>query len=61
MFLTTERESVAEAIMKKHGELGSCTVVVGRREKTRQEEFLFGSVSGQIVRNTQNCSVWVVG
>jgi nucleotide-binding universal stress UspA family protein len=57
---TTGGETLAETILKKQQELGSCTIVVGRKGKSRQEEFLFGSVSSRIVREARHCSVWVV-
>ena len=53
-------EPVADVILRAHENLGTCTVVVGRREKSRQEEFLFGSVSSRIVKNARRCSVWVI-
>jgi nucleotide-binding universal stress UspA family protein len=33
---------------------------VGRKGRTRTEEFLFGSVSSKIVHHAQECTVWVV-
>lgn len=51
---------VAEMIMKGQAELGSCTIVIGRRRKSRKEEFLFGSVSSRLVKQARMCSVWVV-
>ncbi len=36
------------------------TVVVGRKGVSRQEEFLFGSVSSKIMRKAHGCTVWVV-
>jgi nucleotide-binding universal stress UspA family protein len=36
------------------------TLVVGRKGLSRKEEFLFGSISGKIVRTARNCTVWVV-
>jgi nucleotide-binding universal stress UspA family protein len=56
----TDREAVAEAILKKHEEIGSCTIVLGRRGMSQQEEFLFGSVSSRVVHKARRCSVWVI-
>ncbi len=58
--LESDSEPVADVILKAHESLGTCTVVVGRRAKSRQEEFLFGSVSSRIIKHAKKCSVWVV-
>ena len=58
--LESDGETVADVILRAHEKLGTCTVVVGRRTKSRQEEFLFGSVSSRIVKHASKCSVWVV-
>jgi nucleotide-binding universal stress UspA family protein len=58
--LSTDREVVAEAILNKHEEIGSCTIVLGRRGMSHQEEFLFGSVSTRVVHKARRCSVWVI-
>jgi nucleotide-binding universal stress UspA family protein len=52
--------SVAELILHelRTGEYG--TVVIGRRGVSKREEFLFGSVSNRIVRESKDCAVWVV-
>ena len=52
--------AVTESILKKQADTGSCTVVIGRRKKSRKEEFLFGSVSSHIIKHARKCSVWVV-
>jgi len=51
---------VAESILKKQADTGSCTIVIGRRKMSRKEEFLFGSVSSRLVRQAEGCSVWVI-
>ena len=40
----------------------SCTVVVGRRHKTKTEEFLFGSTSTRLIREAKGAHrpIWVV-
>ena len=52
--------TVPEAVLDEHRKAGSCTIVVGRGGKSREEEFLFGSVSSRIVHRAQGCSVWVI-
>jgi nucleotide-binding universal stress UspA family protein len=52
--------SIAECILSERETLQSGTIVIGRKGVTRQEEFLFGSVSSMIVRKAKGCAVWVV-
>lgn len=52
--------SVGEALMEYQRRHGFGTVVVGRRGLTKTEEFLYGSVSAQVVHNARECAVWVV-
>ena len=36
-------------------------MVVGRRHKTKTEEFLFGSTSiSRLIHEAKNCAIWVV-
>jgi len=58
--LPGEGETVSDVILGEHEKLGSCTIVLGREGKSRQEEFLFGSVSNRIVHQARGCSVWIV-
>lgn len=51
--------SLAECILQEHPE-DYGTLVVGRKGRTRTEEFLFGSVSSKIVHHAHECTVWVV-
>lgn len=51
--------SLAECILQEHPQ-DYGTLVVGRKGRTRTEEFLFGSVSSRIVHHARNCTVWVV-
>jgi nucleotide-binding universal stress UspA family protein len=55
-----ESKSFAEAILETRCDLTCCTVVVGRHHHSKAEEFLFGSTSSKLVREAQNCAVWVV-
>jgi nucleotide-binding universal stress UspA family protein len=51
--------SLAECILQERpDDFG--TLVVGRKGRTRTEEFLFGSVSSKIVDHTKEATVWVV-
>lgn len=52
--------SMAECILAETDNTEYSTLVVGRKGLTYKEEFLFGSVSGKIVRTAKNCTVWVV-
>ncbi|MGO9371801.1 MAG: universal stress protein [Syntrophobacteraceae bacterium] len=52
--------SMAECILAERDNMEYSTLVVGRRGLTHKEEFLFGSISGKIVRTAKNCTVWVV-
>lgn len=52
--------SVAQGILSVQRDGGYGTVVVGRRGMTKEEEFLFGSVSSRVVHDARNCAVWVV-
>lgn len=58
--LVTHDRSVSECIRDAVERLCACTVVIGRREMSRKEEFLFGSTSSALVRDAHNCAVWVV-
>ncbi len=59
-FLKINRTVVAECILAERDNTEYSTLVVGRRGLTHKEEFLFGSISGKIVRTAKNCTVWVV-
>jgi nucleotide-binding universal stress UspA family protein len=52
--------SMAECILAERDNTEYSTLVVGRKGLTYKEEFLFGSISGKIVRIAKNCTVWVV-
>ena len=52
--------SVAECILKESKQMDCKTIVIGRKGVTREEEFLFGSVSNKIIHKAQDCTVWVV-
>jgi nucleotide-binding universal stress UspA family protein len=52
--------SIAECILLESGKTDYDTIVVGRKGRSRSEEFLFGSISNKIVSHARNCTVWVV-
>ena len=52
--------SIALEVLHLAEEGGFGTVVVGRRGVSRQEEFLFGSVSSKIIHAAKDLAVWVV-
>lgn len=54
-------ETISKTILQVQAEGGYGTVVVGKRGVSKAEEFLFGSISNTIVRNSHNFTVWVVG
>ncbi len=55
-----EVATVADAILAARQRLGCCTVVVGRRRLSKQEEFLYGSTSNRILHEAHGCAVLVV-
>ncbi|MBI5739410.1 MAG: universal stress protein [Nitrospirae bacterium] len=55
-----DRKSLSDAILSFQCDMSCCTVVVGRQHKSKAEEFLFGSVSSQLIHGAKNCAVWVV-
>lgn len=52
--------SIADCIIAEREMLHPSTIVIGRQGVSRQEEFLFGSVSSKIVNKAKGCTVWVV-
>jgi nucleotide-binding universal stress UspA family protein len=56
----TFSEPVSSVIIGKQEEYNACTVIAGRRGVSKQEEFLFGSVSSKIIHKANRCAVWIV-
>jgi nucleotide-binding universal stress UspA family protein len=52
--------SIAMEVLRLAEEGDFATVVVGRRGVSKQEEFLFGSVSTKIIQGAKGLTVWVV-
>ncbi|MEW6219657.1 MAG: universal stress protein [Thermodesulfobacteriota bacterium] len=55
-----EVRSIADRILEEQQRGGFCTVVIGRRGISRQEEFIFGSTSNRILHMAKDCAVLVV-
>jgi nucleotide-binding universal stress UspA family protein len=53
-------DSMAGCIIEEQQAHDFGTVVVGRRGRSKKEEFLFGSISNRIIHYTKGCTVWVV-
>ena len=56
----SQGDNVAQEILEVLKDGGFGTVVIGRRGVSKAEEFLFGSVSNNIVHSVKDCTVWVV-
>ncbi|MEZ0574520.1 universal stress protein [Halodesulfovibrio aestuarii] len=56
----TTGESIAQDILAIQEEGNHGTVVIGRRGISKEEEFLFGSVSAELLRKFTKCALWVV-
>jgi nucleotide-binding universal stress UspA family protein len=52
--------SIGDAILEEQEKLRCCIVVLGRRGLSHQEEFVFGSTTGRILRQAKHCAVMVV-
>ena len=52
--------SMGDCIMAERDKIKYDTIVLGRQGVSRDEEFLFGSVSSKIVNHARNFVVWVV-
>jgi len=52
--------SMAACILSERDETEYSTIVIGRQGLSRNEEFLFGSISSKVVNHARNCTVWVV-
>jgi nucleotide-binding universal stress UspA family protein len=59
--MATDTDPISKVILNAQTEGEYGTVVVGKRGVSKAEEFLFGSISNAVVRNSSNFTVWVVG
>lgn len=55
-----DAKTLSDMILSFQCELSCCTVVVGRQHKSKTEEFLFGSISSQLIHEAKGCAIWVV-
>ncbi|SIO35004.1 universal stress protein [Halodesulfovibrio marinisediminis] len=56
----TTGDSIAEDILAIQKEGNHGTIVIGRRGISKEEEFLFGSVSSELLRRFTECALWVI-
>jgi nucleotide-binding universal stress UspA family protein len=52
--------SIASIILEEQAKLKCCTIVIGRRGISKQEEFIFGSTSSKVLHEAKNCAVLVI-
>ncbi|MEJ2695107.1 MAG: universal stress protein [Candidatus Sulfobium sp.] len=52
--------SVGECILDVQRNTGSGTIVIGRKNIPRRQEFLFGSTSDKLLHSLTDCAVWLV-
>lgn len=55
-----EGRPLSRVILDKQKEYQCNTVVLGKRGISKEEEFLFGSVSNTVVRFSHNFAVWII-
>ncbi len=58
--IKTAEEPVSSVILRKQEQVQACTLVIGRKGKSRHEEFIFGSVANKLVHGAHRCAVWVI-
>jgi nucleotide-binding universal stress UspA family protein len=58
--ILTKEKPVSAVILEMQEKYNACTLVVGRKGVSREEEFLFGSVSNRLIHRATRCAVWVV-
>ncbi|MFW2365844.1 MAG: universal stress protein [Desulforhopalus sp.] len=56
-----EGKTISQAILQAQETYKCGTVVVGKRGISKNEEFLFGSISNTLARNTKGFTTWIVG
>ncbi len=52
--------SVAECILDVKQKTDCSTIVIGHKNLSRKQEFLFGSTSDRLVHAERSCTVWLV-
>jgi nucleotide-binding universal stress UspA family protein len=53
--------TISQAILQAQETYQCSTVVVGKRGISKNEEFLFGSISNTLARKTKGFTTWIVG
>lgn len=56
-----EEKTISQAVLDAQVKWECGTVVVGKRGVCKAEEFLFGSISNALARETREFTTWVVG
>jgi len=59
--LMAENKTISQVILDCREAEGCDTIVVGKRGVSKAEEFLFGSISSNLIHQNNNFAVWVVG
>lgn len=54
-------KTISQSILQAQETYQCSTVVVGKRGISKNEEFLFGSISNSLARNTKGFTTWIVG
>ncbi len=57
----TEGKTISQVILEVQKERECSTLVVGKRGISKNEEFLFGSISNTLARESKGFTTWVVG
>ncbi len=55
-----DHATISQAILAVQAEGGFDTVVVGKRGISKAEEFLFGSISSDLVHHAKGFTIWIV-
>lgn len=56
-----EDKTISQVILDSREEEDCGAIVVGKRGVSKAEEFLFGSISSNLIHQNANFAVWVVG
>lgn len=61
MCMMAENKTTGQVILDYRATEDCGTVIVGKRGVSKAEEFLFGSISSNLVHQSNNFAVWVIG
>jgi nucleotide-binding universal stress UspA family protein len=59
--LLADGKTISQAILEAQERTGCNTLVVGKRGISKNEEFLFGSISNTLAQKTKGFTTWIVG